>query len=165
MKIYINDKHEIKALYNSTNKNLKEIEIDRDEYFGGFTDFMMLNYCYKEFEDGYSIYPAFNYNELISQDNQMKIDESREDIKLLKQENELQEEIIANLTYDLMVMQYTKSDEVKTLNTKQSSKFIIIKKWFIMGFWTEEMVQNAANLNQITQEECESILDESLNEN
>ena len=62
MKIYINDNYKIKAINQSEDTLLTEIEIDRDSVFGDKSDFMILNYCYKPSENGYSIYPATDYN-------------------------------------------------------------------------------------------------------
>jgi hypothetical protein len=45
MKIYINGKHEIKAINSTTDTSLIEIEVDREEVFGDKSDFMILNYC------------------------------------------------------------------------------------------------------------------------
>lgn len=64
MKIYINDNYEIKALYECEDISLQEIEINREEVFGDKSDFMILNYCYKPSESGYSVYPAKDYNML-----------------------------------------------------------------------------------------------------
>ena len=87
MKIYINENYEIKAI-NSTNDNsLIEIEIDRELVFGDKSDFMILNYCYKQDENGYSIYPASDYSKLVEEDYKIKIDESQKKISILEAEN------------------------------------------------------------------------------
>ena len=52
MKIYVNAKHEIKAINSTTNTSLIEIEVDREKVFGDKSDFMILNYCYKQDENG-----------------------------------------------------------------------------------------------------------------
>ena len=62
MKIYINSKYEIKAINSTTDTSLIEIEVDKEEVFGDKTEFMILNYCYKQDYNGYSIYPASNYS-------------------------------------------------------------------------------------------------------
>ena len=77
MKIYVNEKHEIKAINSTTDKTLKEVEVDRIEVFGSMSDFMILNYCYKQDENGYSIYPASNYSKLVERDYKIKIDETQ----------------------------------------------------------------------------------------
>ena len=64
MKIYINSNYEIKAINQSEDNSLIEIEIDRDLVFGDKSDFMILNYCYKPSENGYSVYPAKDYSTL-----------------------------------------------------------------------------------------------------
>ena len=45
MKIYINEKHEIKAINSTANTSLIETEVNREETFGDMSDFMILNYC------------------------------------------------------------------------------------------------------------------------
>ena len=87
MKIYVNVKHEIKAINSTTNTSLIEIEVDREKVFGDKSDFMILNYCYKEAENGYSIYPASNYSKLVEEDYKIKIDESQKKISILEAEN------------------------------------------------------------------------------
>ena len=63
------------------------------------TDFMILNYCYKEDEYGYSIYPASNYSKLVEEDYKIKIDETRKKVSILETENEnLKQEL--SLTQD-----------------------------------------------------------------
>ena len=98
MKIYINGKHEIKAINSTTNTSLIETEVDREETFGDMSDFMILNYCYKEDENGYSIYPASNYSKLVEEDYRNKTDESRTKIFKLEDEQVQQNnEILVNM--------------------------------------------------------------------
>ena len=87
MKIYINSKYEIKAINSTTDTSLIEIEVDKEEVFGDMTDFMILNYCYKQDYNGYSIYPASNYSKLVEEDYKIKIDESQKKISILEAEN------------------------------------------------------------------------------
>ena len=87
MKIYVNAKHEIKAINSTTDTSLIEIEVNRKEVFGDKSDFMILNYCYKQDETGYSIYPASNYSKLVEEDYKIKVDESQKKISILEAEN------------------------------------------------------------------------------
>ena len=89
MKIYINKNHEIKAINSTDDVSLIEIEINREEVFGDMTNFMILNYCYKQDENGYSIYPARNYNDILNEDYKIKIDETRKKVSILETENEI----------------------------------------------------------------------------
>ena len=89
MKIYINKKHEIKAINSTDDTSLIEIEVDREKVFGDKSDFMILNYCYKQDETGYSIYPARNYNDILNEDYKIKIDETRKKVSILETENEI----------------------------------------------------------------------------
>ena len=94
MKIYINGKHEIKAINSTTNTSLIETEVNKEEVFGDMTDFMILNYCYKEDENGYSIYPASDYSKLVEEDYRLKVDETQKKISILEAENKaLREEL------------------------------------------------------------------------
>ena len=94
MKIYVNEKHEIKAINSTTNETLIEIEIDRIEVFGDMSDFMILNYCYKQDENGYSTYPARNYNNILEEDYRLKVDETQKKVSILEDENKaLKEEL------------------------------------------------------------------------
>ena len=88
MKIYVNNKHEIKAINSCKDTSLIEIEVDRELVFGDMSDFMILNYCYKQDENGYSIYPASDYSKLVEEDYRLKVDESRKKISILEAENE-----------------------------------------------------------------------------
>jgi hypothetical protein len=89
MKIYVNNKHEIKAINETTDTTLIEIEVNRNEVFSDMSDFMILNYCYKEDDNGYSIYPASNYSKLVEQDYRLKVDESQKKISILEAENKI----------------------------------------------------------------------------
>ena len=87
MKIYINENYEIKAINSTDDASLIEIEVDRNLVFKNMSDFMILNYCYKQDENGYSIYPASNYSKLVEEDYRLKIDESQKKISILEAEN------------------------------------------------------------------------------
>ena len=87
MKIYINENYEIKAINSTDDELLEEIEVNRNDVFGDKSDFMILNYCYKQDENGYSIYPASDYSKLAEEDYRLKIDESRKKISILEAEN------------------------------------------------------------------------------
>ena len=87
MKIYINENYEIKAINSTDDELLEEIEVNRNDVFGDKSDFMILNYCYKQDENGYSIYPTSDYSKLVEEDYKIKIDESRKKISILEAEN------------------------------------------------------------------------------
>ena len=87
MKIFINQNHEIKAINSCEDTSLVEIEINREEVFNSMSDFMILNYCYKVDEFGYSIYPARNYSDILEEDYRLKVDESQKKISILEAEN------------------------------------------------------------------------------
>ena len=100
MKIYINSNYEIKAINQSEDNSLTEIEIDRELVFGDKSDFMILNYCYKPSDNGYSVYPSIDYNTIKVLDTQIA-----NKISILECENQtLKEELtqiqtsIASLT-------------------------------------------------------------------
>ena len=100
MKIYINSNYEIKAINQCEDNSLTMYEIDRDLIFGDKSDFMILNYCYKPSDSGYSVYPAIDYNTLKLLDTQLA-----NKISILECENQtLKEELtqiqtsIASLT-------------------------------------------------------------------
>lgn len=98
MKIFINDNYEIKAINSCEDSSLTEIEIDRVEIFGDKSDFMILNYCYKPNEDGYSIYPALDYSTIKLLDEQLvnKISILESENKALREElNQIQTAITA----------------------------------------------------------------------
>ena len=65
MKIYINENYEIKAINSTNDDSLTEIEIDKNLAFGNMSDFMILNYCYKQDENGYFILHNFNFRRLL----------------------------------------------------------------------------------------------------
>ena len=88
MKIYIDSNYRIKAIDKTDDLSLTEIEVDRKLIFGDMSDFMILNYCYKQDEDGYSIYPSRNYSDIVKEDYRLKVDESQKKISILEAENE-----------------------------------------------------------------------------
>ena len=88
MKIYINSNYEIKAINQSEDNSLTMYEIDRDLIFGDKSDFMILNYCYKPSDGGYSVYPAIDYSILKLLDTQIisKLSLLEEENHALRQE-------------------------------------------------------------------------------
>ena len=89
MKIYINNNYEIKAINQYEDNSLTEIEVDREQVFGDKSDFMILNYCYKPSDNGYSVYPSIDYNTIKMLDTQIA-----NKISILEQNNqELREEL------------------------------------------------------------------------
>ena len=100
MKIYINSNYEIKAINQSEDTSLNEIDIDRDLVFGDKSDFMILNYCYKPSENGYSIYPAKDYStlELLDKNIVSKITSLEEENQALREELTQIQTSIASLT-------------------------------------------------------------------
>lgn len=88
MKIYINDNYKIKAINSCEDSSLTEIEIDRVETFGEKSDFMILNYCYKPSNGGYSVYPALDYNTIKLLDEQFvnKISNLEQENQALREE-------------------------------------------------------------------------------
>ena len=89
MKIYINNNYEIKAINQCEDTSLTEIEVDRDLVFGDKSDFMILNYCYKPTDNGYSVYPSIDNNTIKMLDTQIA-----NKISILEQNNqELREEL------------------------------------------------------------------------
>ena len=99
IKVFVNKNYEIKAINSTNDTSLTEIEVDRNLVFGDKSDFMILNYCYKQDDNGYSIYPASDYSKLVEEDYRIKIDETRKKVSILETENEnLKQEL--SLTQD-----------------------------------------------------------------
>lgn len=100
MKIYINSNYEIKAINSTTDKGLTMYEVDRDLVFGDKSDFMILNYCYKPSESGYSVYPAKDYStlELLDKNIVSKITSLQEENQALREELTQIQVSIASLT-------------------------------------------------------------------
>ena len=89
MKIYINNNYEIKTINQSEDTSLTMYEIDREQVFGDKSDFMILNYCYKPSENGYSVYPSKDYSTIKMLDEHIV-----NKISILEQNNqELREEL------------------------------------------------------------------------
>ena len=166
MKIFVNKKNQIKAINSISDSEqqliedglLREIDVDRQLVFKDMSDYMILSYCYREDGDSYSVYPAYNYDSILARDNYLKIDGITEKISLLTQENETQEEVIANLTYELMIMQVNEKTSINKLTVGISPKYNMIKKWYEKGYWTSEMVLKALECDQITQDEYNDII-------
>ena len=77
-------------------------------------------------------------------------------ISILTQQMEQQEEIIASLTYELMMLQEPVS--IATLINNHSPKYNLIKSWFNKGYWNEDMLLNAVEKHYITEEEMNEII-------
>ena len=82
------------------------------------------------------------------------IEKQQAQIASLKEENEMQEEMISNITYELMQI----SEVSLVCRSIHSPKYEMIKRWFVKGFWTEDMISKALELNQLTKEEYEEII-------
>lgn len=106
MKIYINSNYEIKAINECEDISLQEIEIDREEIFCNKSDFMILNYCYKLSENGYSVYPAMDYNVLKLLDNQIA-----NRMSILEQENKSLKEELTQIQASLTSLMVTTLEE------------------------------------------------------
>lgn len=132
MKIYINENYEIKAINSTDDELLEEIEVNRNDVFGDKSDFMILNYCYKQDENGYSIYPASDYSKLAEEDYRLKIDESRKKISILEGENEklkLEQEqqnkdILINMLATTEMYEINRSFNISTLESDSEVKTI-----------------------------------------
>ena len=130
MRIYTNKNHEIKAINSTNDTSLTEIEVNREEVFGDMTDFMILNYCYKQDENGYSIYPASDYSKLVEEDYKIKIDESQKKISILEAENEKlkieqeqqNEDILVNMLSITEMYELNRSFAVSTVESSSRSK-------------------------------------------
>ena len=125
MKIYINSNYEIKAINSTTDETLKEIEIDRELTFGTMSDFMILNYCYKPSEFGYSVYPAKDYSTLELLDNNIvnKISILEAENEKLKVEQEQQnEEILVNMLANTEMFEMLLSMMPMTLSEDKNTK-------------------------------------------
>lgn len=123
MKIYINESHEVKAINSTTDETLREIEVDRNEIFGGMSDFMILNYCYKEDDNGYSIYPARKYSDILEEDYRIKVDESQKKISILEGENsallesqKVQDRTIVENDMRMMDLEWALEDLITSIN-------------------------------------------------
>lgn len=96
MLIGINDQYQIKQIRDITDTSLIKIEIDEmsvDYPFKNWSDTKILCYCYKQTENGISIYPYIPTNiiEKIEQDN----------VKILEQKEQL---AITNSTVDSILI-------------------------------------------------------------
>ena len=102
MKIYINENYEIKAINKSENTLLKEIEVDREKVFEDKSDFIILNYCYKPNDNGYSVYPAIDYNtvEMLEANVVKKISILEAENKILKQELSITQDAVNELIFN-----------------------------------------------------------------
>lgn len=83
-------------------------------------------------------------------------DVMEEKVANLEEVNNTQEETIATITYELMMMQTAVSIELKA--GEHSPKFNMIRIWFNKGFWTADMVQDAVEHKWLTQEEANEII-------
>lgn len=99
MKIFINNKNEIVSLYESSDTSLTSLEIDRVEYFGNMSDFIILNHYFKIEGNGHYIYPKIDLDTLIELDKQVN------KISILQQENKELKESQLQQDRDILVTQ------------------------------------------------------------
>lgn len=106
MLIGINELNEIKQINVITDETLTQIEVDRELVFGNMSDFMILNYCYKPSDNGYSVYPAKDYSMLELLDSQLvnKISILTEENEKLKQELALTQDVVNNMMVMILDM-------------------------------------------------------------
>ena len=97
MKIFTNQNYEIKAIDFSEDTSLIEVEVDREEVFGNMSDFMILNYCYKQDKNSYSIYPARNYSDIVEEDYKLKIEDTQRKVAILETENQILREELTQI--------------------------------------------------------------------
>ena len=132
MKIYVNVNNEIKAINSTDDTSLVEIEVNREEVFGDMTDFMILNYCYKEDEYGYSIYPTSDYSKLVEEDYKIKVDESQKKISILQEENknlkteqeQQNKDILINMLATTEMYEINRNLNISTLESDSEVKTI-----------------------------------------
>lgn len=132
MNIYINENYEIKAINSTEDEMLKEIEVDRESIFGDKSDFMILNYCYKQGENGYSIYPASDYSKLVEEDYKIKVDESQKKISILQEENknlkteqeQQNKDILINMLATTEMYEINRNLNISTLESDSEVKTI-----------------------------------------
>lgn len=132
MKIYVNVNNEIKAINSTDDTSLVEIEVNREEVFGDMTDFMILNYCYKQDETGYSIYPVSDYSKLVEEDYKIKVDESQKKISILQEENknlkteqeQQNKDILINMLATTEMYEINRNLNISTLESDSEVKTI-----------------------------------------
>ena len=124
MKIFINQNYEIKAINLCEDASLTEIDVDRELIFGNMSDFMILNYCYKQDGNGYSIYPSSNYTEVVEQDYRIKVDTSKEKIFNLEEgQRQQDDEILINMMantemFEILLGMMPSQINLNSLNSK-----------------------------------------------
>ena len=118
MKIYINSNHEIKAINSTTDETLTEIEVDRELVFGSMSDFMILNYCYKPSDSGYSVYPSKDYSMLELLDSQLvnKISILEAENSALLESQKVQDRTIVENDMRMMDLEWALEDLITSIN-------------------------------------------------
>lgn len=108
MKIFINEKNEIKAINASDNKLLLEVEVDRDEVFGTMSDFKILHYCI----NGLETYPAIDTELLDKLETDYLISEQSKKIDILQSEKDKllqitkeQDKLLVDNTYKISMLE------------------------------------------------------------
>jgi hypothetical protein len=132
MKIYINNKNEIKSIYTTDDETLTEIEVDRELVFGDMSDFMILNYCYKIEDEKCYKYPSRNYSDIVEEDYRLKIDESQKKISILQEENknlkteqeQQNKDILINMLATTEMYEINRSLNISTLESDSEVKTI-----------------------------------------
>lgn len=118
MKVFVNEKNEIKAINISNNESLVEIEVDRDEVFGTMSDFKILHYSIKKLENNIVItYPTIDTELLDKLEIDYLIVEQSKKIDILNAQN-------ANLLLD----NAKKEIEISTLNKNLANVTLEVAK-------------------------------------
>ena len=108
----------------------------------------------------YEVYENYLYNlnnpPILQLTLEEKVQLQEDKISILTEQNNQQEEIIASLTYELMMLQ--EPIALATLNNNHSPKYNLIKSWFNKGYWNEDILLNAVDKHYITEEEMNEII-------
>lgn len=112
MKIYIDNEHNIRQINTTNDDTLTEIEVDREHTFSDMSDYLILNYKYIPTEDGYSLIPSKNLEELLVQDYRNKVDEQTDKISILEKKvaglkaiNNEQDNILVDNAYKIALLE------------------------------------------------------------
>lgn len=131
MKIYINSNYEIKSINSTDDNTLTEIEVDREEIFGNKSDFMILNYCYKQDDNGYSIYPAKDYSMLEMLDNtENKISILEEENKSLLDSQKVQDRTIVENDMRMMDLEFVLEDLITSISPNLKTNLMEVFNMF-----------------------------------
>lgn len=106
----------------------------------------------------YEMEPGMNLQQ-IADEYMVRKQREKEEAEMERMTNEELQEEVANLSYEVMMLQEDAAVAMAA-EGEHSPKFQLIRRWFNRGFWNAEMVQDAVTKGWLREDERMEIVGE-----